>query len=59
MYSVGSALLISFCVITLVFGLVVVAGLIGNTSLVCVGVDSQVVSSITGARAPTVDHVLY
>lgn len=43
---------------TLVFGLVVVAGFIRNACLVCVSVDSQVISSITRACPPTVYHVL-
>ena len=43
---------------TLVLGLVVVAGFIGDASLAGVGVDFEVVSPITGARAPAVYHVL-
>lgn len=47
------------CFCTLIFGLVVVAGFIGDSSLVCVGVDSQVISSVTRARPPAVYHVLH
>lgn len=46
------------CVFTLVFGLVIVAGLIRDAHLVGVGVDSHVIAAVTGARPPTVDHVL-
>ena len=44
---------------TLVFGLVVVAGFIRDALPVCVGVDSQVISSVTGAGPTAVDHVLH
>lgn len=45
-------------VLTLVDSLVVVAGFIRNPRFMSVGVDSQMISSETGARPPTVDHVL-
>lgn len=44
---------------TLVFGLVVVAGFIRNATFVRVGVDSQVIASVTGTCPPAVYHVLH
>lgn len=46
------------CKLTLVLGLVVVAGLIRYARLVCVSVDSQMIAAVTGARPPAVNHVL-
>lgn len=44
---------------TLVFGLVVVAGLIGDAVLMSIGPHREVIASLTGASIAAVDDVLH